>query len=341
LTLEDYKLVSNFEVTTIYEKEVDIILGSTWLETLGSLILNLEKKFLMFSYKKKKIKLHDVLVKSDSISTSKDLDQISKILLSDKQQSILEIQKECDKIVIDKDAEICRLKIHNQSLLTQIKKIKSDKKTVEDKLEQLINKESLVDKETMTEPMELQKSSNGKNLMVDKAINTDPVNLTAQKDSVDVKRSSHVEVETSQGYEEDSIPSVNQEEATSTRSKDQVARMPYRHPNHKNRYFNQSMYPQKQMTNMSKIITSITNDAQGRSYHGSQNTSNCLQEPHKSPIVQKIDLRWEDSLTIRRFYAALRRSYRFKSSTITNSGIKNKETILQARARDKSSISML
>ena len=57
MTLEDYKLVSNFEVTTIYEKEVDIILDSTWLETLGSLILNLEKKNLMFSYKKKKNKI--------------------------------------------------------------------------------------------------------------------------------------------------------------------------------------------------------------------------------------------------------------------------------------------
>ena len=43
-------------------------------------------------------------MKSDSISTSKDLDQISKILLSEKQHSILEIQKECEKIVIDKDA---------------------------------------------------------------------------------------------------------------------------------------------------------------------------------------------------------------------------------------------
>jgi hypothetical protein len=61
----------------------------------------------------------------------------------------------------------------------------------------------------MIEPMELQKSSNRKNMMVDKAINTDPINLTAQKDSVDVKRSSHVKVETSQGYEEDSTPSVN------------------------------------------------------------------------------------------------------------------------------------
>jgi hypothetical protein len=63
---------------------------------------------------------------------------------------------------IDKDAEICRLKAQNQSLLTQIKNIKSDKKTVQDKLEQLINKESLVDKETMIEPMELHKSSNEK-----------------------------------------------------------------------------------------------------------------------------------------------------------------------------------
>jgi hypothetical protein len=142
-----------------------------------------------------------------------------------------------------KDEEICRLKIHNQSLLTHIKKIKSDKKTIEDKLEQLIDKELLVDKETMTEPMELHKFSNRKNLMVDKAINTDLVKLTDQK--------------------------------------------PYRHSNHKNRYFNQSMYPQKQMSNMSKIITSITNDAQGRSYHGNQNTSNCLQEPHKAPLCRR------------------------------------------------------
>jgi hypothetical protein len=101
-----------------------------------------------------------------------------------------ESEKE-DKNKVDKvdKEENSRLKIHNQNLLAQIKKIKSDKKTIQDKLEQLINKEPLVDKETMTEPMELQKSSNGKNMMVDKAINTNPVNLTTQRDLVDVKRS--------------------------------------------------------------------------------------------------------------------------------------------------------
>jgi hypothetical protein len=105
--------------------------------------------------------------------------------------------------------------------------------------------------------------------------------------TTDVKRSSNVEVETIQGYEEDSIPKVNQEKATSIRSKDQVARMPYRHPNHKSRYFNQSMYQQKQITDMSKNITSTTSGAQSRSYHGSRNTSSSFQEPYKTQIRRR------------------------------------------------------
>jgi hypothetical protein len=48
------------------------------------------------------------------------------------------------------------------------------------------------------------------------------------------------------------------------------------------------MYPQKQLTNMSKIITSVTNDAQGRNYQGSQNTSNCLQEPVVYPFTTEV-----------------------------------------------------
>jgi hypothetical protein len=235
------------------------------------------------------------------------------------------------------------LKVHNQSLLTQIKKLKSDKKSLQNKLEQLINNESLVDKETMIEPMEQVRSSNVKISIVDKIINTDPVNLTTQNDAnpTNVKSSSNIEVETSQGYEEDSIPKVNQEKTTSIRSKDQVARMPYRHPNHKILYFNQSMYQHKQMTDMPKNITSTTSDAQSRSYHGSQNTSNFFQEPYKRPVPQKIELGWANFFTIQPFFLVLRRSYRLRSLMITNSRMKNQETILQPRARAKSSISTL
>jgi hypothetical protein len=181
----------------------------------------------------------------------------------------------------------------------------------------------------MTEPMELKKSLDVKVSIPDKGINIEPINLTTQKDvnPIDVKRSSNVEEETIQGHEENSIPKVNQQKAISIRSKDQVARMPYQHPNHKNRYFSQSLYQQKQMTNMSKNITSATSDAQNRSYHGSRNTSNSFQEPYKLPI-QKIELGWADSFTMRQFFSTLRRSYRLRSSMITNSIMKKHETII-------------
>jgi hypothetical protein len=75
-----------------------------------------------------------------------------------------------------------------------------------------------VGKETMIEPMEIDKYSNEENVIMDKGINTNPVNLTTQKfaNSVDVKRSSHIQVESSQIYEEDSIPKDNQEQVIST-----------------------------------------------------------------------------------------------------------------------------
>jgi hypothetical protein len=97
-----------------------------------------------------------------------------------------------------------RLRRHNQDLPTQIKKLKHDKKTLQEKLDR---KTSLVEKETMT----------------------DPINLTTQKEAnpVDVKMFSNVEVQTSQKYQEVSIPKFNQQKATSIRSKDRVARMPY------------------------------------------------------------------------------------------------------------------
>jgi hypothetical protein len=324
LTLEDYKLVSNFEVTTIYEKEVDIVLGSTWLETLGSLILNFEKKFLMFSYKKKKITLHDVSMNSDSVSTSKILIRSPKCYFRINNSQYLR-SKKSDKFIIDKDAEISRLKNHNQSLVTLIKKLKNEKKSQKERLEQFYSKETMTSEETILEPIEIKKLPIKKIQTSEKGINTNLVNLTTH-----VKRSSNVEVETIQGYEEDSFPKINQEKDTSIRSKDQVARMPYRHPNHKSRYFGQSMY---QITDMPKNITSTTSGAQSRSYHGSRNASSSFQEPYKSPNLQKIELGWANSFTIRQFCSALRRSYRLRSSTITNSRMKNHETIITIQSK--------
>ena len=99
----------------------------------------------------------------------------------------------------------------------------------------------------MTEPMELKKSLDVKVPILDKGINIEPIKLTTQKDvnPTDVKRSSNVEEELILDYEENSIPKFNQQKAISIQSKDQVAMMPYQHPNHKNQYFSQSLYQKK------------------------------------------------------------------------------------------------
>jgi hypothetical protein len=56
--------------------------------------------------------------------------------------------------------------------------------------------------------MELENSSDVNIPIMDKGINTNPFNLTTQRDAnpTNVKKSPNVEVQTSQGYEEDSIP---------------------------------------------------------------------------------------------------------------------------------------
>jgi hypothetical protein len=57
LRIDSYIFESQLNVRSISEKDVYTILGSSSIETLGNLILNLKKKFLTFSFKKKKITL--------------------------------------------------------------------------------------------------------------------------------------------------------------------------------------------------------------------------------------------------------------------------------------------
>ena len=57
LNIGDYTGVSQFIVRSLWSNCSDLILGLPWLETLGTFILNVEKKFLIFPYKMKKITL--------------------------------------------------------------------------------------------------------------------------------------------------------------------------------------------------------------------------------------------------------------------------------------------
>jgi hypothetical protein len=77
-SIGDYKFIGQFNVVSMYQDSVDIILGSTWVDILGTFIFNTRINFLTFSYKKKKITLHDVTMKSISeVPSSEYLKDIS------------------------------------------------------------------------------------------------------------------------------------------------------------------------------------------------------------------------------------------------------------------------
>ena len=50
------------------------------------------------------------------------------------------MQREVDEITTNNNEEVSRLKDHNNKLLTQIKKLKKDKKSLENKVQQLVQK---------------------------------------------------------------------------------------------------------------------------------------------------------------------------------------------------------
>ena len=50
----DYNGVSQFIVKSLWSSNGDLVLRLPWLRTLGTFILNAEKRFLTFPYKKKK-----------------------------------------------------------------------------------------------------------------------------------------------------------------------------------------------------------------------------------------------------------------------------------------------
>ena len=87
------------------------------------------------------------------------------------------MQNEIDKITIDKNEEVSRLKNHSEKLLTQIKILKKDKKSLENQVQQLIKKEA----------------SNVGIQVDDKTSNTDLVNVTTQEKDKQVEEKTRLD----------------------------------------------------------------------------------------------------------------------------------------------------
>jgi hypothetical protein len=85
---------------------------------------------------------------------------------------------------------------------------------------------------------------------VEKGTNTDPIHITAKEDVNPVEVKTYLEIpsedpatnQATSVRKENHILKLNKENATSMIRENHVIRTPYRHPNHKSRYLNQSKY---------------------------------------------------------------------------------------------------
>jgi hypothetical protein len=123
VTIDEYEYISQFYVTNMYQEEVDIVIGLPWFKSLGTFILNMEKKIVTFSYKEKMITLQDTKSERDFV-TPEDCNDISEVILQENKKSMQRIQKEFDEVIKDKREEISCLKEHSKKILSQIKKSK-------------------------------------------------------------------------------------------------------------------------------------------------------------------------------------------------------------------------
>jgi hypothetical protein len=58
ITMDKYVL--HFDFHCIYVKDVDVIIGYPWMESIGTVNVNVKNTFINIWYKKNKIALHDV-----------------------------------------------------------------------------------------------------------------------------------------------------------------------------------------------------------------------------------------------------------------------------------------
>jgi hypothetical protein len=81
ITMDKYVLHSDFYAMDM--DEVDIVLGYPWIESVGTININVQKKFLKLRYKKKKITLQDVSLskKYGPMEASKEVIAQSKVEL--------------------------------------------------------------------------------------------------------------------------------------------------------------------------------------------------------------------------------------------------------------------
>ena len=218
-----------------------------------------------------------------------------------------EIKNEIGKL--EHNEELTRLRSHNQDLLTQIKKLKNDKKSLQKKVEKLTNAESKVDKETINETIEIVTSSDVQIQTLEKGTNTNPI----------------------ENFTTNTSPKISKNEGS--KNKIQNTRIPYRHPNHKNR---KGQDESKQYSTYKPTNYNLEKERrQNQQLLWKPKMRNSIQTVDHQTIPMKVDLGWTTSQKMQHICSGIRKLYRFVSSSVTVRSTEDFEKTLRARPRVK------
>jgi hypothetical protein len=231
------------------------------------------------------------------------LEQIK--ILKDERQENLESKNKDDQS--EEKKELLRLRQHNQDLLTQIKRLKHDKQSLQG---ELYRKTSLIDKETMTYPIE--NLSDIQISKVEKGTNTKSNNAHIQKNA----------------YMDRSLQTSKESDS---KERSQEIGMPYHHSNHKSPSDQRLGKEEKKQSSSYKQIKDHTEKE--RRHNQQLGTNN-----HQT-IPMKVDLGWITPQKMQHFSLGIRRLYRFVSSRVATTSTEDlrRHHVLDQKFKEKPS----
>jgi len=94
ISMDKYVLHDDFYTSEM--DNMDVVLGYPWMESVGTININVQKKFLKLSYKKKKITLQDISINKQVDSMKVDVEDVPGTDISDDEPLMIDNQTQTE-----------------------------------------------------------------------------------------------------------------------------------------------------------------------------------------------------------------------------------------------------
>ncbi len=111
LSMDKYVLHCDFQISDM--DNMDVVLGYPWMESVGTVNINVQKKFMKLWYKKKKITLKDISIKTQAETMEAEAQSSNDTDTSDDEPLMVNNQKQTSKKVPEKQVVSKAVEVEN------------------------------------------------------------------------------------------------------------------------------------------------------------------------------------------------------------------------------------